>query len=84
MLALQTLMPLERDPVEQEEDEQVGMAWTNWSEHMILKMAAAKVVSSPLHTIPYHTIQPAITVYLLHRLELCAQVNTELHGADRG
>ena len=40
---MQTLMPMEGDPMEQEEDEQVGMAWTNWSEHMILKMAAAKV-----------------------------------------
>ena len=41
---VQTLMPMEGDPTEQEEDEQVGMAWTNWSEHMILKMAAAKVI----------------------------------------
>ena len=41
---VQTLMPMEGDPTEQAEDEQVGMAWTNWSEHMILKMAAAKVI----------------------------------------
>ena len=47
MLAVQVLMPMERDPAEQEEDEQVGLAWTNWSEHMILKMAAAKVAIHP-------------------------------------
>ncbi len=43
-MLLQALMPMEGDPAEREEDEQVGMAWTNWSEHMILKMAAAKVM----------------------------------------
>lgn len=57
-------MPMEGDPTEREEDEQVGMAWTNWSEHMVLKMAAAKVSAS-------FTMQPACTAswHLCH-LEL--------------
>ena len=30
-------MPMEGDPAEREEDEQVGMAWTNWSEHVSVR-----------------------------------------------
>ena len=63
-------MPMEGDPAEQEEDEAVGMAWTNWSEHMILKMAAAKV------TCAHHSLYALLLTWLSLRLRS--------HGAGQG
>ena len=58
---------MEGDPTEAEEDEQVGKVWEHFSEHIVLKMAAAKVISkapNALHvsfwfTLLLHHIVPA-------------------------
>ena len=42
-LMVQTLMPMERDAEESDEDDRIGMSWGIFSDHISLKMAAAKV-----------------------------------------
>ncbi len=43
LLMLQTLMPMERDAEDSGEDDHIGMSWGLFSDHISLKMAAAKV-----------------------------------------
>ena len=42
-LMAQTLMPMERDAADSDEDDRIGMSWGIFSDHISLKMAAAKV-----------------------------------------
>ena len=59
---LQTLMPMEGNSTEVEQDEQVGKVWEHFCEHIVLKMAAAKVINQAadaLHA-SFYTVQKDI------------------------